>query len=46
MEKEFEGKTAFITGGGTGIGQAAAFALARAGVSGHCLRADHQDVAH
>ena len=28
MAKAFEGKTAIVTGGGTGIGQACAFALA------------------
>ena len=31
MAGQFEGKTAFVTGGGTGIGQAAAFALAAEG---------------
>ena len=31
MTRQFDGKTAFVTGGGTGIGQATAFALAAEG---------------
>ncbi|AMX06596.1 short-chain dehydrogenase [Enterobacter asburiae] len=33
MARLFEGKTAFVTGGGTGIGQATAFALAAEGAT-------------
>lgn len=44
VKRDFDGKVAFVTGAGTGIGHATALAFARAGASVVAAGLSHQDV--